>query len=237
MTVSGPPHLDYGLSADVQLVNRVKSPDYSLIDSTPGLEKRLKGIPTIVFEVAFTESSHKLTEDCGRWVACSRAKVHMAIGLDIIKKKTQPTSKKEEIDSVWCSVWELVDADPLEAIPANKPLNQLFAVEGEERKLVTRGPKDLDPDPVKTPAAKLPSKFTCVSLFSPVQEQEDALGEHYANDDPPSYVRYHAAVTRQFQMQFFFVYRAYKLKEYKFIPALSYKKKKEKIEIKVGQLY
>jgi len=203
VTTSSPPHLDYGLSADVRLVNGVKSPDYSLIDSTPGLAKRLKGIPTVVFEVAFSESSRNLAEDCGRWVACSRAQVRVAIGLDIVmkkKKEKETASDQQELDSVWCYVWELDDADPLDAIPANEPLNRLFAIEGEECKLVTRGPKDLDPDPVKTPASDLPSKFTCISPFSPVPEQEDALGARYDSGRPPKFVRYHATVTQQFQV-------------------------------------
>ena len=66
------------------------------------------------------------------------------------------------------------------------------------------GPKDLDPDPVKTPAADLPSKFTCISPFSPVPEQEDALGAHYDSGSPPEYVRYYVTVTQKFQVQFLF---------------------------------
>ena len=46
------------------------------------------------------------------------------------KKEKEMASNQQELDSVWCYVWELNNTDPLNAIPANEPLNQLFAIEG-----------------------------------------------------------------------------------------------------------
>ena len=90
------------------------------------MAKKLKGIPTVVFEVAFSESSCNLAEDCGHWVACSQPQVRVAIGLDIVmkkKKEKEMASDQQELDSVWCYIWELDDTDPLDAIPANETLN------------------------------------------------------------------------------------------------------------------
>jgi hypothetical protein len=90
----GPPHVDYFGSAEVELADGTrKAPDQGLLDTTPGGPKRLKGWPTVVFEMAWTQTSKELAVVCGRWVAASEAKVNLAVGIDVILKNEKGDGK------------------------------------------------------------------------------------------------------------------------------------------------
>jgi hypothetical protein len=54
---------------------------------------RLKGWPTVVFEMAWTQTSEELAWACGRWVGGSEAKVNLAIGIDVILKSEKGTGE------------------------------------------------------------------------------------------------------------------------------------------------
>jgi hypothetical protein len=78
----GPPHIDLFGSAEIELADGTrKAPDHSLLDATPGRPIRLKGWLTVVFEMAWTQTSTELAKACGRWVAGSEAKINLAIGI------------------------------------------------------------------------------------------------------------------------------------------------------------
>jgi len=97
LPLPGPPHIDTFGSAEVVLASGTrKAPDQNFVDSTPGRPIRLKGWPTVVFEVAWTQTSNNLAEVCGRWVAASCGKVNLAIGIDIIVKPKEKGKKGKD---------------------------------------------------------------------------------------------------------------------------------------------
>jgi hypothetical protein len=97
LPLPGPPHIDSFGSAEVKLADRTrKAPDYSLVDATPGRPIRLKGWPSVVFELAWTQTSKEVAEVCGRWVAGSEAKVKLAICIDVILKYEKGKDKRSK---------------------------------------------------------------------------------------------------------------------------------------------
>ena len=97
LPLPGPPHIHSFGAAEMTLANGTKkAPDDSLIDDTPGKPIRLKGWPTVVFEMAWSQTSKELAEICGRWVAGSEAKVNLAIGIDVILKYEKPKREKDK---------------------------------------------------------------------------------------------------------------------------------------------
>jgi hypothetical protein len=95
LPLPGPPHIDSFGSAERTLADGTrKAPDHSLLDATPGRPIRLKGWPTVVFEMAWTQTSEELAWVCGRWVAASEAKVNLAIGIDVILKSEKGAGEK-----------------------------------------------------------------------------------------------------------------------------------------------
>ncbi len=93
-------------SADVLLEDRFKkSPDFSFVDSSPNVPLEASSFPTIIWEVALTESSADLVIDCGRFIACSKGRGLLAIGIDI----KHDNSSVAGLPSIRCSIWELDD--------------------------------------------------------------------------------------------------------------------------------
>lgn len=92
-----------GGSADVILSQGIKSPDYSLY------ERRKNGVvktkPTIVWEVAYSESASKLALDCARHLCLSRGQVRLAVAVDIVHQ--DKSSRPRILKSVTWSHWEI----------------------------------------------------------------------------------------------------------------------------------
>ena len=97
--------LRVGGSADVDLVDGIKSPDYSLYENHPQKKPLTQALPTVVWEVAYNQDEKKLAYDLGRHVTCSLGRVRLAIGVNIEHDrpvKGQPRSLK----TVTCAFWE-----------------------------------------------------------------------------------------------------------------------------------
>lgn len=103
-TRPGHPPPDYGGSSYVSLLDgTIKSPDFGIYD--PRLRRQAgkadrnaaanDSCPTVVIEVALSESARKLGRDCGRWAGASEGKVNLTIGIKIYCNKTNT----EEITS------------------------------------------------------------------------------------------------------------------------------------------
>lgn len=81
----------YGGAADVWLKDgTLKSPDASFYDMTPPRRPEtfremaaIQSNPTMVWEIALTETAQKLARDCGRWIAASCGMIGIAIGICI----------------------------------------------------------------------------------------------------------------------------------------------------------
>jgi hypothetical protein len=72
-----------GGSADVNLVNGIKSPGYSLYENHPQKKPLTKVLPTVVLEVAYSQDEKKLAYNLGRHITCSLGRVQLAIGVNI----------------------------------------------------------------------------------------------------------------------------------------------------------
>ena len=70
-----------GGSADVELEDGVKSPDFSLYEDHPTKPPATQAMPTVVWEVAYSEDEKQLAHDLGRYVACYLGRVRLAVGL------------------------------------------------------------------------------------------------------------------------------------------------------------
>ena len=73
--------LRVGGSADVDLVDGIKSSDYSLYENHPQKKPLTKALPTVAWEVAYSQDE-KLVYDL-RHVTCSLGRVRLAIGVNI----------------------------------------------------------------------------------------------------------------------------------------------------------
>ena len=67
--------LRVGGSADVNLVNGIKSSNYSLYENHPQKKPLMKVLPSVVWEVAYSQDEMKLAYDLGRHVTCSLGRV------------------------------------------------------------------------------------------------------------------------------------------------------------------
>jgi hypothetical protein len=68
-------NLRLGGSADVDLMNGIKSPDFSLYENHPQKKPLTKAWLTVVWEVAYSQNERKLANDLLRHVACSLGRV------------------------------------------------------------------------------------------------------------------------------------------------------------------
>jgi len=144
-----PPHLIHRGQVTLPLVDGRKSADFSLADNTPGLPKILAVFPTLIWEIAYTQTSQELAAICARWIACSLGRVLLVIGIDIVEKKLKKTrtdkrdkkrsEKKSEkqpekensedsqkvLKHVDCFLWELIHSEELADVPEGETLNKL----------------------------------------------------------------------------------------------------------------
>jgi hypothetical protein len=144
--------LRVGGSADVNLVDGIKSPDYSLYENHPQKKPLTKALPTVVWEVAYSQDERKLAYDLGRHVTCSLGRVRLAIGVNIehdCPAKGQPRSLK----MVTCTFWEPESVKEFATLEASgSPLNRLMRCDRFAKH---------DTDYV-LPAA---TRFSCVSKY------------------------------------------------------------------------
>ena len=100
-----------GGSTDVDLMDgTIKSPDFSMYETPSPMDALTNGMPTVVWEVAYSQNEKKLAYYLGKYVACSLGFVRLAIGVNIehtAAVKGQPRALK----LVTCSFWEADDAE------------------------------------------------------------------------------------------------------------------------------
>ena len=98
--------LRLGASANIDLEDGAKSPDYGLYEKHPDLADLplLHVLPTVVWEVAYSDKEAKLAKDLARHVACSNGGVRLAIGVNIehVANSSLPVLQK-----VTCVFWEV----------------------------------------------------------------------------------------------------------------------------------
>ena len=149
-------------SADIQLVDGLrKSPDFSFADSNPDLPLDARGFPTIIWEVALTESSRELAKDCGRFIACSQGRGLLAIGIDI------KHAIGDRLPTVRCSIWELDEGEHIEQWPPTQPSDMMF---GQELDTLYRSDMYAAADEeLVCPPAK---SFFCISQLGTLDDPE-----------------------------------------------------------------
>jgi len=142
-----------GGSADVELEDGVKSPDFSLYEDHPTKPPATQAMPTVAWEVAYSEDENRLAHDLGRYVACSLGRVRLAVGLKIERNRAvagQPRGLKK----VTCASWEADYAETFATLEESgaKLLNHLTRCDEYAD----------DADDYVVPPA---TKFSCVSKF------------------------------------------------------------------------
>ena len=230
LPLPGPPHIDSFGSAERSLADGTrKAPDHSLLDATPGRPIRLKGWPTVVFEMAWTQTSEELAWVCGRWVAGSEAKINLAIGIDVILKSEKGTqaagesgkNKKGKNKQEGEAKVEVEKAEnenvkgnskKRKAREEDKEIAQLWVTLWEVVKaeplmetsepineLLRADGKQDDPETLTD--VPPPTRFTFISPFSDFPEQIAAIKSHGdMPSGPPLFVKYHVAETQRLQV-------------------------------------
>ena len=87
--------------------NSTKSPDFSIIDKAFSLNHPnsiLAGIPTVVWEVGYSETKAKLANDCGRWLTLCDGGVQLANAIDI---SYASKDKDPQVATLAWTFWEL----------------------------------------------------------------------------------------------------------------------------------
>jgi hypothetical protein len=96
-----------GGSADVQFRRGVKSPDFSLYDVKEGnpdsSEVYENDVPTIVFEVAYTQSTRDVSFEAGRHICLTGGDILLVVVIDVKHKRG---SKPRKLEAVTWSHWE-----------------------------------------------------------------------------------------------------------------------------------
>ena len=150
-------------SADIELVDGLKkAPDASFSDSDPRIPLEARSFPTIIWEVALTESTAKLAVDCGRFIACSKGRGLLAIGIDIKHHKDHVNG----LPSVRCSIWELEDGNVITWPPTSES-HPMF---GRELDTLYRSDTD-DTESVLEPA----TSFFCISQLGELDAPETII--------------------------------------------------------------
>jgi hypothetical protein len=84
-----------------------KSPDASLYEVKPGDANAVdNSTPTIVFEVAYTQSSRKLAIEAARHICLSFGRVLLVVAIDITHRSSDSRSPRRHLQSVTWSHWE-----------------------------------------------------------------------------------------------------------------------------------
>lgn len=116
------PIVPYG-STDIPMADSgAKSPDFSVLDesfSRAHPSSKLAGVPTVVWEVAYSVTKKKLAEDCGRWVALSDGGVQLANGIDI-----EYAGKDGPVEELTWTFWEL-ETEILDSVEDGQVLSAL----------------------------------------------------------------------------------------------------------------
>jgi hypothetical protein len=96
-----------GGSADVQFRRGVKSPDFSLYDVKEGnpdsSEVYENAVPTIVFEVAYTQSARSVSFEAGRHICLTGGDVLLVVVIEVNHKRG---SRPRQLETVTWSHWE-----------------------------------------------------------------------------------------------------------------------------------
>ena len=141
-----------GGSADVDLEDGVKSPDFSLYEDHPTKQPLTQAWPTVVWEVAYSEGERDLACDLGRFVACSLGRVRLAIGVKI--ERDYAVGEPQSLKKATCAFWEADYAETFATLEesGSQLLNHLTRCDdyADEAKEYT------------VPAA---TRFSCVSKF------------------------------------------------------------------------
>jgi hypothetical protein len=120
-----------GGSADVKLRQGFKSPDFSLYEMNEGNQNSSEiddiTTPTVVFEVAYTQSTHDVSLEAARHICLTGGDVLLVVVIDIGHERG---SDPRELKSVTWSHWEEdldgygpiedADADDVNVVRANK---------------------------------------------------------------------------------------------------------------------
>lgn len=108
-----------GCAAQVTLEDgTVKNPDCSYYDPNKSVviakfavEQCRQSCPTVVFEIAYSETALKLGTDCARWVGASGGNVNLAGAIDIacgpVNIETGNFEDNRPIESIKVSLWTL----------------------------------------------------------------------------------------------------------------------------------
>jgi hypothetical protein len=142
-----------GGCADVELEDGVKSPDFSLYEDHPMKPPTTQAMPTVVWEVAYSEDENRLVHDLGRYVACSLSRAQLAVGLKI-EHNCAVAGQLQGLKKVTCAFWEADYAKTFTTLEESgaKLLNHLTRCDEYAD----------DTDDYVIPAA---TKFSCVSKF------------------------------------------------------------------------
>ena len=144
-----------GGSADVDLEDGIKSPDFSLYEDHPTKQPLTQAWPTVAWEVAYSENEQKLAYDLARYVACSLGRVRLAIGVKIERDPAVPVGRQPRgLKKVTCAFWEADYAETFATLEesGSQVLNHLTRCDSHAD----------EADDYVVPAA---TKFSCVSKF------------------------------------------------------------------------
>ena len=142
-----------GGSADVDLEDGVKSPDFSLYEDHPTKQPLTQACPTVVWEVAYGEDARALARDLARFVACSLGRVRLAIGIKI-ERDYAPGGQLQGSKKVVCAFWEADYAETFATLEESgaQSLNHLTRCDDYA-------------DEAKDYCVPAATKFSCVSKF------------------------------------------------------------------------
>lgn len=97
-----------GGTADVHFANGIKAPDYSLYENREDLGRAIdqddNTLPTILWEVAYSQGERKLALDAGRVICLTQGGVQLVVVINITHKKD---SSPKSLQSVTWAHWEM----------------------------------------------------------------------------------------------------------------------------------
>lgn len=160
-------------TASVKLADGVKQPDYSLYERRQGTGSMaaeahaLNAVPTITWEVGYSESPEKLALDAARMICLSKGLIQLVVTINITSKiqdndKVGRKRKAEEklprvrvLEGVECAFWEM-DFNAFEEDPSHS---------GELNKLVPyRQPQKQSPISFTTTVSMDSKKYTVKAI-------------------------------------------------------------------------
>lgn len=121
-----------GGSADIHYTSGYKSPDFSLYEVKDGGGDTIDDdttTPTIVFEIAYTQTTRSVVLEATRHICLTGGEVLLVIAIDIVHKKNM---KPRELESVTWSHWE-EDIDSFDEVknPDDYEINNVSPDRGE----------------------------------------------------------------------------------------------------------